>query len=51
MNKQKYLQYVYLATSPCDVSSGLQTSAEPVKIDGVVLQPEVTGGYAHICSL
>lgn len=33
------------------LASDLQTSADTVKIDVAVLQAEVTGGYAHICSL
>ena len=48
---KKYLQCVCPTTSLWDVSTGLQLRADAVKIDGVVLQAKVTGGYAHICSL
>lgn len=48
---KNYRARIYSFSSLCYLNPGLRPSAVPFKIDGVVLQPEVTGGYAHICSL
>lgn len=48
---KNYRARIYSFSSLCYLNPGLRPGAVPFKIDGVVLQPEVTGGYAHICSL